>query len=87
MGLNETKPVFGVSDKGRLKPVSSATETSERIEILLEASLDMTFSNKRTTMALIGLHGCAGWPASLLFTNTEDRFSLVKAHMVSTKIS
>ena len=28
IGLDLTKPVFGVSDKGRLKPVSSATETS-----------------------------------------------------------
>ena len=28
MGLNATKPVFGVFDKGRFKPVSSATEKS-----------------------------------------------------------
>ena len=28
MGLNTTNPVFWVSDKARLKPVSSATETS-----------------------------------------------------------
>ena len=28
MGLNATKPVFGVSDEARLKPVSSATGTS-----------------------------------------------------------
>ena len=28
MGLDVTKPVPGVSDKARLKPVSSATETS-----------------------------------------------------------
>ena len=28
MGLVATKPVFGVSVKGRLKPVFSATETS-----------------------------------------------------------
>ena len=28
MGLDATKPVFGVSEKARLKPVSSATETS-----------------------------------------------------------
>ena len=33
MGLNRTKPVFGVSDKARRKPVSSATETSLKIEI------------------------------------------------------
>ena len=28
MGLVPRKPVFGVSDKARLKPVSPATETS-----------------------------------------------------------
>ena len=28
MGLDATKPVFGVSDKVRLEQVSSATETS-----------------------------------------------------------
>ena len=28
MGLDATQPVFGVSDKARLKPVCSATETS-----------------------------------------------------------
>ena len=28
MGLVSTKPVFGGSDKARLNPVSSATETS-----------------------------------------------------------
>ena len=27
LGLDVRKPVFGVSDKARLKPVSSATET------------------------------------------------------------
>ena len=33
IGLIATKPVFGVSDKVRLKPVSVATETSLIIEI------------------------------------------------------
>ena len=28
MGLVAKKPVFGVSDKARFKPISSATETS-----------------------------------------------------------
>ena len=28
LGLDATKPVFGVSEKARLKPVSSATGTS-----------------------------------------------------------
>ena len=46
MGLNETKPVFGVSDKASFKPVSSATETSKKIEISPLASLYMILSEK-----------------------------------------
>ena len=46
MDLNATYPVFGVFDKARLKLVSSATETSLKIEILLVASLDMVLSKK-----------------------------------------
>ena len=46
MGLSATKPVFGVSIKGRLKPVSSTTENSLKSEISLEASLDMILSKK-----------------------------------------
>ena len=42
-----TKPVLGVSDKARLKPVFSATETSKKIEILLVRSMDMILSNKQ----------------------------------------
>ena len=42
--MGETKPVFRVSDKARLTPVSTATETSKKIEILLVAGLDMIFS-------------------------------------------
>ena len=41
MSLDMTKSVFGVSNKGTLKPVSSATEISENIEISLVASLDI----------------------------------------------
>ena len=55
MGLDATKPVFGVSDKVRLKPVSSATEANWNIEILHEASLDIIIYNKRITKALISL--------------------------------
>ena len=69
MGLDATKPVFAVSDKTRLKPFSSATVTSQKIEILLVASLDMILSNKQITKALIRLHGCAGWSAPVLFAN------------------
>ena len=67
MGFVARKPVFGVSDKVRLKSVSLGTETSQKIEILLVASLDMILSNERITKALIRLRGCAGWSAPLLF--------------------
>ena len=67
MGVIATKPVFGVSNKARLKPVSSATETSWKIEILLVPSIDMIMSNEQITKALIRLCGCTGWSAPLLF--------------------
>ena len=55
MGLDASKPAFGVSDKARLKPVSSATETSYKLENLLVANLDVILSIKRITKALIRL--------------------------------
>ena len=69
LGLGATKPVYRVSDKSRLKLVSSATETSYKIKISLVASLDMIVSKKQITKALICLRGCAGWSAPLLFAN------------------
>ena len=71
--------LFGVSDQAMLKAASSATETSKKIEILLEESSDMVFSKKRITKALISLHGCAGCSAPLFFANPEDRLSHVEA--------
>ena len=62
--------VFGVSDIVRFKSACSATETSQKIEILLVASLDIILSNKRKIKALIRLRGC------------EDRFSRVEAHFM-----
>ena len=41
IGRDVTKPVFGVSYKARIKPVSPATETSKKIEISLVASFDI----------------------------------------------
>ena len=75
VGLEATKPVFGDSDKTRLKPISSATKTSYKIDNSLVASLDRILSNERITTALIRLRGCAGWCATLLFAKPEDRFS------------
>ena len=52
-----TKPVFRVSDKVKFKPVSSATGTSQKMEISPVASLHMIISTKRITKALIRLRG------------------------------
>ena len=42
----------------------------------------MKLSNKRITKGLIRLPRCAGWSAHVLFTNPEDRFSRVEAHII-----
>ena len=76
------KHVFGVSDKVRFKPVSSATETGKKIEISLVASLDIILSRKRITKELVSLCGCAGWSALVLFANPEDRFSCVEDQLI-----
>ena len=58
----------GCFDKECFKPVSSAKETSLKIEISPAASLHMILSKKQKK-ALIRLRGCAGWSAPVLFTN------------------
>ena len=59
----------GCFDKECFKPVSSAKETSLKIEISPAASLHMILSKKQKKKALIRLRGCAGWSAPVLFTN------------------
>ena len=71
MGLVARKPVFGVSVKASFKLVSSATETSSKIESSPVARLDMVLSKKLITKTLIRLRGCAGWSAPVLFANTQ----------------
>ena len=44
MDLVATKPVFGASDKASFKPVSSATETSYKIDISLVGSFHTVLS-------------------------------------------
>ena len=73
MGLVVTKHVFGVTDKASFKPVSSATETSKKIEISPISRLHMILSNKRITKVLISLRGCAGWSAPVLFANPRRK--------------
>ena len=43
MGHNVRKPVFRVSDKVRFKSACSAKKNSQKIEIALVESLDVTF--------------------------------------------
>ena len=54
------KPVFGVCDQVRLKRACSATETSQSLEILDLASIDIMLFRQQTTKMLIRLRGCAG---------------------------
>ena len=69
MGRVARKPVVGVSDKMRLKPVSTATETSLKIKISLVASLDMVLSQKRLTKALIRLRDAQAGLHLFFFAN------------------
>ena len=49
MGHDTRKPLFGVSDKVRLKPVSLATETSQKVETSPAASLDIALYKHANT--------------------------------------
>ena len=71
MGLVARKPVFGVSNKARQKPVSSATQTSLNLEISSVARLHMILSKKKITKVLIRLRGCAGWSVPVLFASSS----------------
>ena len=71
IGLIGRKPVFRDSDKARVKPVSSASETSYKIEISPVPSLHMIVSKMRITKALIRLCQCACWSAPVLFANSR----------------
>ena len=57
MSLVTRKPVLGVCDQGKLKPVCAATEASKRLEILDMETRDIILSRQRTTNALIRLRG------------------------------
>ena len=86
LGLDTTKPVFGVSEKAILKPVSSATVTSYKIEISLIASLDKVLSKKQITKTLISMRGYAGWSAPCLQT-PKTGFLASRAIFVPQKLS
>ena len=75
--LNEPrheKPVFGVCDQVRLKPVYSSIETRYSLGISAIASGGIILSKQRTTKVLIRLRGCACLSAPLLFAYGINRF-------------
>ena len=60
-GHDVRKPVFWVADKSSLKPVSSASQASMKIEVWLVASLDTCMTSKKQIKKLLmRLCGCAG---------------------------
>ena len=67
MSLVTRKPVFGICDKVRLKPVCSNDETSKGLEI----------------SAIARLRGCAGRSAPLLFAYGINRFSPDVVHITN----
>ena len=56
----------------------------DRLDMTIAVDCDRKQQTKQTnkSKALISLHGCAGWSTPLLFANPEERFSLVKAHII-----
>ena len=81
MGLEATEHVFGVSDKARFKPVSSATETSKKIEIYLVASLDMILSKNEKQRCL---SVCAETQAGLRLCCLQT--TKVEAHIITNGV-
>ena len=80
MGLDVTKPVFGVSDKAKLKMILSA------IEILLVCRLEIILKkvNIKDAVQSAQMHRLihAGGSATLLLVNRKDRFSGFKADII-----
>ena len=69
------EPIFVVTDELRLKPVCSATETSWKIGVLHEASLDIVLSIKQITNVLIRLRRCTVWSSLVLIGCNKVRFT------------
>ena len=86
MDLKATKPVFGVSDRARLKPVSFSYRDYLKIKISPVAISDILLSKKQITKALISLHGCAGWSVPLLFTNPKTDFLVYQTILIQQYI-
>ena len=70
LSLVTRKPVFGVFNQVRLKPVCLATGTSQKLEILKNPGSEQ---QKRWSDCA---SGCAGWSAPLLFTYGKTGFRM-----------
>ena len=77
------KPVFGVSDKVRLKPACAATEARSKLEISDIETRGIILSRQRTTKVLIRLRERAGWSAPLLFAHGINMLSHYLAQVLA----
>ena len=78
MGLIARKPVFGVSVKARFKPVSSATETIQKIEISPVATLHMKGADQTARLRRLVCACVVGTPAP----TPKDKFSRNEARIM-----
>ena len=72
-----TKPVLGVFQQSKLKPVSPAKEFSKKIKISHVASLDIKLSKNEQAKTLISLRRQAG--EVLMFANPEAHVIMIAA--------
>ena len=64
MGLDTTKPIFGVSD-------SDIQTSLHKIEMSLVGSFHTELSKKTNKNALNRLRGCTGWSVPVLFAKPQ----------------
>ena len=84
LGRNVTKLVFGVSNIARLKSISSASETSWKIEVSPVGSLDTILSKKRITNGLISLRLCC-WQTPKTWFLVQRPIYFLRKYEVHTK--
>ena len=75
------KPVFWVSGKGSLKPVSSAKQASKKIEVSLVASLDMTSKKADNKVADVTAR-MRRLICAFVVTNHQRQFFSVAVHLL-----
>ena len=81
LSLVMRKPVFVISNQVRFKLACSATEASQRLEILYTETRGLILYGQQIKKVLISLRGCPSWSVSLLFKYAKSRFWLGEAHL------